>query len=303
MSAPRAACQHGHVSELVSVIVPIYNDELGLAKLLAALGAQDYRPFECIVIDNGSTTPPRVPSGLALDVRVVRHETGGSFAARNRGIREARGAILAFTDADCVPSPSWLTAAVARLQCAGTLALVGGKIQVVSEGPAPASAYEWHSLVHDLDQARYLAAWHFAATANLVARREVFSAVGEFDATLMSGGDFEWGRRAWTSGVAQIYADDAVVLHPTRTSMRSLVVRHRRLIGGQYVMSQRAGRSRTDVVRLILKTAWLSAQRALRDERMSMPDRLKVTALDATLRGIQLVEVARLSLGGRAERR
>jgi GT2 family glycosyltransferase len=288
---------------LVSVIVPIYNDEAGLAKLLAALDAQHYRPFECILIDNGSTRPLRAPSDLTFDIRVIQHDLGGGFAARNRGIREARGSILAFTDADCMPAPSWLANAVARLRSAETLALVGGKIEVVSEGPTPASAYEWHSLVHDLDQARYLASWHFAATANLVVRREVFAAVGEFDDTLMSGGDFEWGRRAWSSGVAQIYADDAVVLHPTRTTWRSLVVRHRRLIGGQYMMSQRAGRSRTDVVRLIFKTAWLSANRAMRDARMSIPDRLKVTALDATLRGIQLVEVVRLSLGGHAERR
>jgi len=287
---------------LVSVIVPIYNDEVRLAKLLTALDAQHYRPLECIVIDNGSTTPASVPSDLTFDVRVIRHDIGGGYAARNRGIREARGSILAFTDADCIPAPSWLTNAVARLGT-DTLAFVGGRIQVVPEGPTPASAYEWHSFVHDLDQARYVASWHFAATANLVARREVFSAIGEFDDTLLSGGDFEWGRRAWSNGVAQIYADDAVVLHPTRTCWRSLVVRHRRLIGGQYVMGQRAGRSRTDVVRLIFKAAWLAANRAMRDSRMSVADRLKITALDVTLRGIQLAEVARLSLGGRVERR
>ena len=73
----------------------------------------------------------------------------------------------------------------------------------------------------------------FAATANLVTRRRVLDEVGFFDSGMMTGGDVEWGRRLVGRGGRLVYAPDAVVMHPARQSVSSLVRRHRRLIGGR----------------------------------------------------------------------
>ncbi|MDQ3339483.1 MAG: glycosyltransferase [Myxococcota bacterium] len=269
--------------------------------LLRALAEQDYasRRFECVVVDNGSKVPVRIDQQFEFEVRVLREDRKGGYVARNTGLRTARGTVLAFTDSDCIPRSDWLSSAVARLREADQRpTMIGGKIEVVTSGPTPSSVAEWHSLVHDLDQARYVSAFHFAATANLVVGCDVFATVGEFDESLYSGGDFDWGRRAWSGGVDQVYADEVVVRHPTRTSWRTLITRHRRLIGGQYVMNQRTGGSVGRVVKLVVKTALASARRALRDPRMTPTERIQVTTLDAALRCIQLVECARLSLGG-----
>ena len=91
--------------------------------------------------------------------------------------------------------------------------MVAGRVEFRCRGAATASLFEWHSVVNEVNQERFISCFHFAATANLITTRDVFERVGAFNPALYSGGDFEWGRRAWSIGVAQRYAEDAVVQH------------------------------------------------------------------------------------------
>ena len=94
----------------ISVVVCSLNGEDRLGRCLEALAAQRHEAFEVIVVDDGSTDATG-SIALAAGARVVHHETPrGLSAARNAGIDEARGAIVAFTDDDCEPSPGWLDA-------------------------------------------------------------------------------------------------------------------------------------------------------------------------------------------------
>jgi glycosyltransferase involved in cell wall biosynthesis len=285
----------------VSVIVPVSNDSESIGNLLLSLEVQEYprERFECIIVDNASEGPLRLPAQGPLQVRVVREERPGSYAARNLGLREARGEVLAFTDADCVPRPDWLSSAVTRVLEGPRPIMIGGPVEVTPAHGAGGTAFDWYSIINDFDQARFLSVYRFAATANLVATRDAFERVGHFNATLMSGGDYEWGRRAWSMGIEQVYAPEVIVRHPARATWAQLAGRHRRIIGGHEAMRGHDGRGRIEVLLLILRLTWAAARRSWRDPRLpNAAVRLHVMAIDAALRILQVCEVVRLWMGG-----
>jgi glycosyltransferase involved in cell wall biosynthesis len=94
---------------MISVIIPAYNAESTIGRCLQALTNQSYPAdsYEVIVVDDGSTDGT---AGIAQDfaVRYIRQENQGPAAARNNGAQQARGEIILFTDADCVPDVDWI---------------------------------------------------------------------------------------------------------------------------------------------------------------------------------------------------
>lgn len=88
----------------VSVVIPVYNRAKTVLPTLESVRHQTFRDFECIVVDDGSKDGEdlrQVVEGLDDDrFRYVRRENGGGGAARNAGIDEARGEIVAFLDSD-----------------------------------------------------------------------------------------------------------------------------------------------------------------------------------------------------------
>ena len=92
-----------------SVIVPTYNRPNTLRQTLAALAVQTDEDCEVIVVDDGSTDETaKIIASEFPSVRLLRQPNQGPAAARNHGIRESTGEIIAFTDDDCVPPPDWL---------------------------------------------------------------------------------------------------------------------------------------------------------------------------------------------------
>jgi glycosyltransferase involved in cell wall biosynthesis len=99
---------------LFSIIIPVHNDWIPLEGCLRSLAQQESGPsFEVIVVDDGSrhAAPAWITNWSgSYPVRVVRQARQGVSAARNRGARIARGAILVFVDADCRPHKECLAA-------------------------------------------------------------------------------------------------------------------------------------------------------------------------------------------------
>lgn len=91
----------------VSVIIPCYNEEKNIAICLRALVAQTRKPLEIIVVDNNSTDGTAAVAS-SFGARVVTERKQGITAARSRGFDEARGDILARTDADSIVPPDWI---------------------------------------------------------------------------------------------------------------------------------------------------------------------------------------------------
>ena len=132
-SAPRPPPEPGAEPPVASVVIPAFNCASTLGKTLEALGAQDLgEPFEVIVVDDGSDDATvAVGEASALDVRILRQHQQGPGPARNLGAEAAVGTALAFTDADCMPTASWLRE--------GLEALAGAELVQGAVRPDPGS--------------------------------------------------------------------------------------------------------------------------------------------------------------------
>ena len=108
----------------VSIIIPTYHRPERLAACLDSIEQLAYPldSFEVIVVDDGSPTPV-LSAPRPYSLRIIRQENAGPAAARNRGVVEARGELLAFLDDDCQPQPDWLRAMEAAWE---PKALIGG---------------------------------------------------------------------------------------------------------------------------------------------------------------------------------
>jgi glycosyltransferase involved in cell wall biosynthesis len=242
-------------SPLVSVIVPVFNDAPRLARCLVALRAQTWPAdwLEVIVVDNGSTDDLAPALAELPGVVAIRELRPGSYAARNVGVAAARGEILAFTDADCLPAPDWIERGVGHLLAAPRCGMVGGRIDLRFADPGRPTAVELFDLLYGFPQERFVRTDRFSVTANLITRREVFDKAGLFDASLRSGGDREWGERAVGAGYEIVYAEDVVVGHPARRRIRELTARSVRIAGGHVEQTRRqTDRSRRALVRDLL---------------------------------------------------
>lgn len=220
-------------SPMVSVIVPVREAD-GLAMCLSALEAQTYdeRRYEVIVVDNGSPVSVEQVAAGFPHARVVAEPRTGSYAARNRGLAEARGTILAFTDADCRPAPAWLEVGVSAVTLSPERGLVGGRIDVEASDPTRPSLPELYELRHAFPQQDYVRHLSFAVTANMFTRQDVIAAIGPFRADLQSGGDREWGSRVAAAGLEVVYEPRAVVAHPARRTWREVRAKLSRVIAG-----------------------------------------------------------------------
>jgi len=222
----------------VSVVIPVFNDGESLKICLAALVQQTYpqHQYEIIVVDNGSddltvieTTVNSIPQAI-----LIQEPTPGSYAARNRGINAAKGEIIAFTDADCIPTIDWIAQGVQHLLAMPNCGLVAGKIELLFQSSVCLTPVELYESITAFSQKQTLERYQGCATANLFTFRSVFTTVGLFNATLKSGGDFEWGKRVYNQGYQQVYAESACVAHPARSSLQQLQNKVRRVAGGVY---------------------------------------------------------------------
>lgn len=214
----------------VSVIVPVYNDPDGIRNCLEALRSQTYPDdqFEVLVVDNGSTDDTREVIGVFDVELLIEDEIQGSYAARNRGIRNAQGEVLAFTDADCTPDPEWIEAGVEVLE--GKVAdLVGGQVrfELSAERTAAERFDASVNMRNDMSVKDGV-----AKTANLFVRRQVVEEIGVFPESLISGGDVYWTRSTTDAGFELKYAENAIVDHRAR-KFTELLKKHFRVGRGQ----------------------------------------------------------------------
>ena len=105
----------------VSIVVPLYNKAPYVRRCLDSICRQTYSDFEVIVVNDGSTDDgPRIVAAYADQrIRLVTQPNAGPGAARNRGIAEAQGELVAFLDADDNWLPEYLTESVKALEAAG----------------------------------------------------------------------------------------------------------------------------------------------------------------------------------------
>jgi glycosyltransferase involved in cell wall biosynthesis len=222
--------------QFVSVIIPVYNDLERLKICLEALEEQTYprNLYEVIVVNNdpSQTIEPHVVN--FDNVRVICESHRSSYAARNKGILNAKGAVIAFTDSDCIPKSDWIEKGVTNLLNEPHCGLVAGRIEIFCSDPENPTAIELYEKITAFKQRMYVDRLKFGATANLFTFKNIINEVGPFNYTVLSSGDSEWGNRVFKAGYKQIYADDTCISHPARKTLRQRYNKRIRILMGKY---------------------------------------------------------------------
>ena len=217
----------------ISVIIPTFHDWQRLSLCIKALDNQTYpkTSFEVIIVNNDPKDQTPENYYLPANFIITTESLSGSYAARNKGIRLAKGDILAFTDSDCIPNSDWLEAAVAFFRENPEYDRIGGRVElfISSSKPTLAEAYETVYAFRQDTNAQY----GVSVTANMITKRKVIDAIGPFDDSMYSGGDFEWGKRANANNFKISYAANVCVKHPARKELKQITNKAKRVTAGK----------------------------------------------------------------------
>lgn len=203
----------------VSVVIPTYNRKDSLPVVLRSLAQQSFPQdcYEILLVDNGSSdgTGEMVESLAIPNLRHIVQGNSGRPGARNRGVREARGDLVLFTDADIIAEPDLLERHVAFYGEHPGCAVVGCEIQVDSleEYEDVRSGKRERRTLHKDSKERLF--WLYFLTGNALVPREKLLEVGIFDENFIGYGheDLELGYRLEKNGVPILYNPKAVNYH------------------------------------------------------------------------------------------
>src|SRR6185503_10685376 len=201
---------------LVSVIIPVYNGGRYLRAALESVFEQTYRPFEVIVVDDGSVDDSGVIAQSFPEVRYMHQANQGVAAARNNGIDAARGELLAFLDQDDLWIPEKLKLQISYLLSHPDLGYTLTHQQFFLDPGATLPAWfrkELLSLVHT--------GW---VQGTLVVRRTAFEQVGNFATGYAAANDSDWFFRAKAADIPMAVVPELLLLkriHDTNDSARA----------------------------------------------------------------------------------
>jgi glycosyltransferase involved in cell wall biosynthesis len=190
----------------VSCLIPVYNGERYLQEALDSVCVQTTPVFEIVVVDDGSTDrTAEIVARQGDRVRYVYQEHAGEAAARNNAVEHARGAIIAFQDADDLWRPQKVERQLARLAARPDLDVCSAHLQNfwIPELQDEAAYYAGHMLSRPQGGYGHLYA--------MLIRRTLFDRVGRFDESLPLGVDTEWFIRATEAGARMELLPDVLV--------------------------------------------------------------------------------------------
>ena len=174
---------------LISVIVPCYNHGRFLREALDSIRAATSRPVEILVVDDGSTDDTGAVAASTPGAICVRQPNAGLAAARNRGLREARGEYIVFLDADDRFAAGGLDAGAAALDAHPQCAFVYGRcVMMAADGTLmPTRAHPRIERDHYRELLRENLIW---MPAMAMLRRDAVLAAGGFDPSVNAAADY-----------------------------------------------------------------------------------------------------------------
>ena len=222
------------MSELVSVMIGVYNAAPYLGEAIESVLAQDYAPLELIVVDDGSDDGSGDVARAFPQVRYVYQENAGNGAARNRAVEAATGELFAFLDADDRFTSGKLGLQKAALDGDPALDMVFGHVR---EFVSPELDAETRARVRP--PAPEPMPW--TAPNLMLIRREAFERVGPFSSTLRVGVTVDWFARATEAGLRYRVLPEVVLERRLHTQNNGLRERDAR---AQYLQVLRAAMER-----------------------------------------------------------
>ncbi len=201
-----------------SVIVPAYNAEGLIQHCLDALEHQTAtrETYEVIVVDDGSTDGTRAVAE-SHGARVLTQTNRGAGAARNLGVQNARGKIVLFTDADCVPDSRWIETMTAPFDDPEIVGVSGVKKTHQRNIWAQFIQVEFDYRYDRIGTHRWT---DFVDSAAAAYRRQTFLANGGFDSSLKEAEDVDLSYRLAELGCALVLVREAIVYHKHPESLR-----------------------------------------------------------------------------------
>ena len=175
---------------LVSVIIPAYNRGWILTEAIDSVLAQDFEDYELIVVDDGSTDNTRaILDTYGQDIIVLRQVNKGVSAARNLGIAEAEGQLVAFLDSDDL----WLTRKLSRqveFFKSNPDALINQTEEIWMRNGVRVNPKNRHRKPSGMIFERSLALCLVSPSAVMI-KKQLFDAVGVFDENLPACEDYD----------------------------------------------------------------------------------------------------------------
>jgi cellulose synthase/poly-beta-1,6-N-acetylglucosamine synthase-like glycosyltransferase len=240
--AKRRARDATTYAPLVSVVVPAWNEEVGLTTTVRSLLESTYRNLEIVVVNDGSTDASDalmrklIKKHDGSDIRIVYEyqENGGKGRALNRGIALSKGEIIISIDADCSIPPASIGNFVAHFKDPSVMAAVGN----VKIGNTK-------TLLGTLQYLEFLFSFYFKKCDSLLNtiyiiggaagafRRSVFTEVGEYNPKNITE-DIDLSVRIQDKGMRIVYAADAVVYTEGATTIDGLMKQRLRWKRGRF---------------------------------------------------------------------
>lgn len=182
---------------LVSVVMPLYNKEQWVTRAVSSVLSQSYAQIELIVVDDGSKddSVKRIQTVIDPRIRLISQDNAGVSAARNRGIQEAKGELIAFLDADDAWKPHHLETIINLYRkypeagmwaCAYTIVRPDYKTFDIHPRSLPDTLIDLQAYVAAC--ARYGSIAH---TSSVVIRRSLLLGIGGFEVGITSGEDLD----------------------------------------------------------------------------------------------------------------
>ncbi|MBF0166066.1 MAG: glycosyltransferase family 2 protein [Alphaproteobacteria bacterium] len=263
------------MNQTVSVIIPAYRAAGTIASALSSVAAQTQKPLEVIVIDDGSDDGTFEAAEacrsfmIGIDLLVIRQENRGAGAARNAGIRAAKGGWLAFLDADDTWLPTKIERSLAHAE--GATLIAHDFIEVDQGQERHRDCYRHFKANPDFFAALFLRG--FIPTLTVLARRDAVLAVGGFEESLPAAQDYDLWLKLLSHPEARLvmFPEALARYSVSGTGITSKVKQRRRcslqvLLRHLPQMSCRPGGLRTALLRvLVIHYEAFAAQRARRN--------------------------------------
>jgi glycosyltransferase involved in cell wall biosynthesis len=205
----------------VSVIVPVYNAEATLQECVDSILNIDYPKgkLELIFVNNNSTdNTEKILKKYGSEIKVLYENKKGPAAARNKGLLNASGEVVAFTDSDCVVDRNWLKHFIIPLKDK-QVGITGGKILA----KRPCNKIEsFGESIHDHHSAINVFKPPYVITMNWASRLDVLKELNFFNEDFIRCEDVELSHRIFVSGYKIIYTPEAIVYHRNEKTLIGL---------------------------------------------------------------------------------
>jgi len=203
----------------VSVIMPVFNGSATIGEALESLEAQTYRDFEVVVVDDGSTDDTAEICRGRPGLRLIDQGNRGTAAARNVGIRAARGELIAFLDQDDLWSPGRLAAQVPILEDEADVGLVFSNFEAFGDlSEHKGKRFDDAKVAERISEGRAFASLfrkNLIHPATVLVRRACLDEVGLFDESIYFEDYDLWLRIARRFPIRYVPAPLASVRHHT----------------------------------------------------------------------------------------